>query len=274
MRRINKLVMAAVAVVGLVAAAPGAWLAAQEDCKDCALLSRMPGFRLDWCKNNFDAREFPMANEKTITQEGDVCEVFYGVEEGRQPPSELQIRRNYTNAVKSLGGTVLFEDQWHATMKLVKGGKEIWIHVQPMNHGENYQLTILEKGEMKQEVTANAIYEALSKDGFIALYINFDTDKWDLKPESQGQIGEIASMLKANAGLKISVEGHTDNTGNAAANKTLSERRAKSVVDALIAQGIAAGRLSAAGFGQERPVADNRTEEGRAKNRRVELVKK
>jgi len=80
-------------------------------------------------------------------------------------------------------------------------------------------------------------------------------------------------MLSADPALKLSIEGHTDNAGNAGHNKTLSMDRAKSVMQAAVKQGIAAGRLSAQGMGQERPIADNRTEDGRAKNRRVELVK-
>lgn len=81
-------------------------------------------------------------------------------------------------------------------------------------------------------------------------------------------------MMKSNPELKLSVEGHTDNVGTPASNKTLSEARAKSVVSALVGQGIAADRLSPVGYGKDKPVADNGTEEGRAKNRRVELVKR
>jgi outer membrane protein OmpA-like peptidoglycan-associated protein len=74
--------------------------------------------------------------------------------------------------------------------------------------------------------------------------------------------------------MKISIEGHTDNVGAAAANKTLSDNRARSVMNAVVGGGIAANRLSAAGFGADKPIADNRSEDGRAKNRRVELVKR
>jgi OmpA-OmpF porin, OOP family len=80
--------------------------------------------------------------------------------------------------------------------------------------------------------------------------------------------------MKKRPNLRVGVEGHTDNTGNPAANKTLSIARAKAVAAAIADAGINSNRLDPVGYGQERPIADNRTEEGRAKNRRVELVKK
>jgi OOP family OmpA-OmpF porin len=116
--------------------------------------------------------------------------------------------------------------------------------------------------------------DAINKNGFIALDIHFDTGKSTIKPESEPIIEQIVQLLKDNGDLKLSVEGHTDNVGDARSNLMLSEERAKSVVAALTKAGIQGSRLSAAGFGQDRPVADNRSEEGRAKNRRVELVKK
>jgi len=116
--------------------------------------------------------------------------------------------------------------------------------------------------------------DALNKDGFIALDIHFDTGKSTIKEESRALIEQIAALMKGNSGLNVSVEGHTDNVGGAAMNKTLSNERAAAVVAAIVVQGIVASRLSSVGYGMEKPVADNRTEEGRAKNRRVELVKK
>lgn len=85
---------------------------------------------------------------------------------------------------------------------------------------------------------------------------------------------EDFEMLKINPDLKIGVEGHTDNVGTPASNKTLSEARAKSVVSAIVSRGITADRLSPSGYGQDKPIGDNNTEEGRAKNRRVEQIKK
>jgi outer membrane protein OmpA-like peptidoglycan-associated protein len=127
---------------------------------------------------------------------------------------------------------------------------------------------------MAQEVTASEMLDTLNRDGFMALYVNFDTGKAMIKPESGPIIEQIASLLKDNEDLNLSVEGHTDNVGTPQSNKTLSEERAKAVVAAVVELGIDAGRLTAVGWGQEKPIADNRTEDGRAKNRRVEIVKK
>ena len=92
-----------------------------------------------------------------------------------------------------------------------------------------------------------------------------------LTAESAGQVNNLAEVLKAYPSVTIKVEGHTDNTGNADANKSLSAQRALSVKSALAAQNVQVGRVKAEGFGQTSPVADNATEEGRAANRRVSV---
>jgi outer membrane protein OmpA-like peptidoglycan-associated protein len=210
----------------------------------------------------------------------------YTLKEDAKQSSDLQISRNYSNSVKSMGGTIVFEGQCSGSDcaencgyrmmvgKVIKGGNELWVEVVPFNDGNDYYLTLVVKEAMKQDVTASDMFDALNREGHIALYINFDTGKSTIKPESKQIINQIVEMMKANPGLKIGVEGHTDNVGNPKSNKTLSDERAKSVVAAIVAQGIDTKRLSAAGYGQDKPIADNKTEEGRAKNRRVELVKK
>ncbi len=87
-------------------------------------------------------------------------------------------------------------------------------------------------------------------------------------------MAEVLKLLQGNPTLQLAVEGHTDNVGTPAHNQQLSEARAQAVVAALTNEGIAANRLQAAGFGQSKPLADNATEPGKAKNRRVELVKR
>lgn len=118
------------------------------------------------------------------------------------------------------------------------------------------------------------LYDALTENGRVATQgIYFDTGSDQLRPESTPTLKEIGGMLTENPSLRIVIEGHTDNVGNAATNLTLSQKRAESVRQYLIsAHGVAADRLTAQGMGQEKPVADNTAPEGRQQNRRVELV--
>jgi outer membrane protein OmpA-like peptidoglycan-associated protein len=118
------------------------------------------------------------------------------------------------------------------------------------------------------------LYDRMMTDGKIITYgITFDVGKSTIKPESMGEINRIAKLMSDNPDLKFSVEGHTDNTGSAATNQTLSDARSKAVLDKLVELGIDSSRLKSAGKGQNSPIADNSTDEGRAKNRRVEFVK-
>jgi len=124
-------------------------------------------------------------------------------------------------------------------------------------------------------VKADEMARALNATGRIALYgIFFDTDKTDIKSESTPTLNEIGQLLKTNPKLAILVVGHTDNQGAYEYNLDLSKRRAEAVVKALTAnQGADAKRMRGAGVGMLAPAATNDTEEGRAKNRRVEIVK-
>ncbi len=118
------------------------------------------------------------------------------------------------------------------------------------------------------------LYERLMSAGkFITYGITFDVGKSAIKPESMGEIRRIVQLMNENPDLKFSVEGHTDSTGNAQSNQALSEARSQTIVNKLIEMGIAKERLVAVGKGQGSPIADNSTNEGRAKNRRVEFVK-
>lgn len=118
------------------------------------------------------------------------------------------------------------------------------------------------------------LYDRMMSDGkFITYGITFDVGKATIKPESMGEINRIVQLMNENPDLKFSVEGHTDSTGNATSNQTLSEQRSQAIVAKLVEMGIAQDRLTAVGKGQNNPIADNSTDEGRAKNRRVEFVK-
>ncbi len=269
-----------------------AWNAFAGDSRDIAgskdhpLLTRYPGSFITEYKHNYDASEFTVGTDggapKHQRIEGDRTFLRYFYDSPEHQPSALELIRNYQNAIKAIGGEVVYErlptddDLGETTLKVDTGGKEFWIKVAPEFGAptQNYTLDIVEIAAMSQVVSANKMLDELNKNGYIALYINFDTNKWDLKDDGRATVKEIVAMMKASPSLKLSVEGHTDNVGSAPANKTLSENRARSVMNAIVAGGIDASRLSAVGYGQERPIADNRSEEGRAKNRRVELVKK
>jgi outer membrane protein OmpA-like peptidoglycan-associated protein len=191
----------------------------------------------------------------------------------------LQKIRNYENAAKAVGGKVVWDaingsNEGEATLRLQKGASETWVYINAYIY--DYSLDIIEKQAMAQEVTvdAAAMASSIADNGSVAIYgINFDSAKSDIKPESAPAIDEIAMLLTNNPTLKVGIVGHTDMVGDPAANMKLSQARAQSVINELVSKhGIAAARLIAFGNGPWAPVASNKTDEGRARNRRVELV--
>ena len=280
---------------------------AQNDatgCKDPELFNRMPGHYLERCETSpFEMRRFPVGpltdkGPKLVEVEGAWQVFVYRPKDGTPAASPLQIQRNFQNAVKAAGGSVegsypewckfQLDDSFKlgnsctesgTTLKIAKNGKEAWVFVDATAFGktgyrEGYILYILEREAMAQDIVANELLDKINKDGMVALYLNFDTNSANLQASSASQLDQIAAMLKAAATLNIEVAGHTDNVGDAAANQKLSEARAAAVAKALSDRGVAPSRISAKGYGATQPVADNRTEDGRTKNRRVELVKR
>jgi OOP family OmpA-OmpF porin len=120
---------------------------------------------------------------------------------------------------------------------------------------------------------ASELQQQLQARGKVDIQVNFATGKADILPGSQPQIAQVLVLLQNDPALNLQVNGHTDNTGDETQNQLLSKARAQSVVAALTALGIDPARLKADGFGQSRPVDNNTTEQGRARNRRVELVR-
>ncbi|MBL8144414.1 MAG: OmpA family protein [Acidobacteria bacterium] len=249
-----------------------------QGCTDHPLFTRMQGYTILRCSTKaFDAVEFRQAKGARLDVEGRVTEVLYQLGDGAVEASRLQIHRNFEAAVKKIGGTTLFnDDEGNLYLKVARDGSEYWTMVDAYISTQ-YRLVIVEKQLMAQQVTANA--EAFRNDiratGHAAVYgIHFDTARADIKPESTPALAEVAKMLAADAALKVYVVGHTDNAGTFDANMKLSQARAQSVVQALSTQhGIDAARLKAVGVGPVAPVQSNDSEAGRAKNRRVELVR-
>jgi len=246
--------------------------------KDPALFTRMPGFYIyENTEHQFDGYDFPVQKGSTTgTQhvEGHWTHWRYDFNPSAGAlPSPLQIQRNFQNAVLKLGGKVMYNVNLDSTFMLARNGMETWIALLP--RGQTYYLLIIEVQAMQQDVVANAdaLKSGLADSGHVEVPgIFFDTAKSDIKPESQPAIQEVVKMLQASPAVKVWVVGHTDNVGTADANVALSNARAASVVKALAAGGIDARRLTPHGDGPFAPVAANTTEEGRARNRRVELV--
>jgi len=245
-----------------------------EGCKDSPIITRMPGSTIHSCENKeYEQVKMPVAKNKDgevteKTLEGEFHSWDYGTREG---VSEIQVFRNFETALKQAGMKIVYEDS-PATITANKGDTWYWLQ----NSGSYYYQTLLTVKSMQQEVMADAssIADELSKSGHIALYgIHFETAKATILPDSETVLAEVAKMLQQNRDVKVSIEGHTDNVGSAAANQTLSEKRAQAVVAWLSSHGIEGSRLQAKGWGASKPVDDNATEDGRAKNRRVELVK-
>jgi len=251
--------------------------------KDPALFTRLPNFYLlsafSVIDKEFDAYQFLVKGEKTVERkqiEGHLVTYKYVFDKASgASPSGLQIMRNYQSAAGTLGGKVLHEDRYRTTILISKGGMETWVEVAPAPAGYEYTLRILERQAMRQDVLANAaaFQAGLAQNGHVEVPgIFFDTAKSDLKPDSDAALKEVVKLLQDNLALRVWVVGHTDNTGQEEANVALSQARAASVVKALVQMGIPATRLAPHGAGPFAPVAPNTTEDGRSRNRRVELV--
>ncbi len=240
-----------------------------EGSKDHPMFNRLSGFYItDYSAEEFGSYVFYDENDMETTVEGMKTFIHY---ENEKEVGALKIIRNFSNAIKKIGGKA-FESSGNRTYLYIKqGNMETWAEVFAGDY--DYDLTIIEKGEVEQGVTANAILKELNETGKAILYINFDSGKSTIKKESMPIIEEIIAMMKEAKDINLSVEGHTDNVGSDESNLMLSQNRAKSVADAILAGGINEARLQSKGYGEAKPVADNGTDEGKAKNRRVELIK-
>jgi len=241
--------------------------------------------------------KFGVEPPKEQRLEGKYTSIFYYFPADR---STLEVMRNYEQALAKAGFKVLFQctqaectagsgafkrsrtlgsiypgDSRYLAAKLSRPAGDVYaaVHIRP----EQVYLDVLEVAGMEEKmITIDAATMAgdIVRSGHASIYgILFDTDKADLKPESDAALKEIVKLLKDNPTLRLHVVGHTDSTGSLEHNMALSGRRAEAVTKMLTTKyGVATNRLRAHGIGPIAPVATNRTEEGKALNRRVELV--
>jgi OmpA-OmpF porin, OOP family len=272
----------ALIVAGVLFASTSVFAGAPQDtdkagCADHPLVTRMQNMHIVACRSvDFDQFVFKTGKGSQTPVAGKRFEIRYQADTGATAPSPLAILRNHQQAIEKIGGSTQFEDQRYTNLKLTKDGKEVWTQVDTA-WGRGYMLNIVEKQSMVQEVVARAdlFQSGLQASGHVEVPgIFFDTGKSVLKPESDASVAEIARLLKSDAALKVFVVGHTDNVAALDLNMKLSQARADAVVQSLVTKhGVAASRLVGRGAGPLAPVASNDSEDGRAKNRRVELVK-
>lgn len=289
-KKVNLMNLKLIAAAGLLALALLPARAASdpadtESSSEHPEVSRFPGFYIDNSKHN-DFNEFSFASKNRDRDGQPVGElkagkywfIDYILKDGARQPSAVELMRNYENAFRKLGGGMVYRDPPESAvyrMPLGPGG-ERWVQINIDSEGARYQLNIVDVAPMTQkvEMSAGEMASALSKHGHVALTgILFDTGKASIKPLSEVLLKEVLAMLGSDKALNLAIEGHTDNVGNAKSNAELSRHRAEAVVAYLVDHGVQAQRLKASGKGDSVPVADNRTEDGRSRNRRVELVK-
>jgi OmpA-OmpF porin, OOP family len=277
-------------VLTVVAPPPAPAQDTQRDapgCKDSSLLSRIPGCWIEACvQKDFDslgvyrAAEKPDEFEVTKQQavEGKTSVIEYSCTTNVSP---LQIARNAESALRTAGYTLVMSGKItndvgsHVPAVVAKKGGQ-WVQVVTDTGGRAYLMSSVQEADMSQDMKADATAMAaeIQRTGHVAVYgITFDSGQSTIKPQSDAVLKEMATLLTSNPSWKMRIEGHTDNVGTKALNDGLSTRRSAAVEAWLVAHGVDGARLTHAGYGEGHPVGDNATEEGRAKNRRVELVK-
>jgi OOP family OmpA-OmpF porin len=244
-----------------------------EGCKDSPLVGRFPGSVITSCKDVADdAFSFTMASGKPNKRlEGEMHVLSYDFP---KTASKAQVVRNLNTAMRNAGYTFDYDSGDYGDFTVHRG--KTWIQIE-ISGGGSYRETIVTETQLTQDVvaTAAALSAGLTSNGHMVIPgILFDTGKSDVKPESAQALEQIVALMKQDAKLRVFVVGHTDNVGGLAANLDLSRRRAAAVVQVLASKyAVAADRLDAFGAGPYAPMASNDSEDGRALNRRVELVK-
>jgi OmpA-OmpF porin, OOP family len=246
-----------------------------KGCKDPVVLSRMSGCSILRCETKeYNIFKMPVGKPNKFEDvEGAFEKLDYAC---AASVSGLQTFRNAENALKAKNYQVVYTDNYfNVRFTLTARQGPQWVMV--YSDGPEYTVTAVKQKQMEQQMqaaTADGWGEQINQTGRASIYgINFDTGKATIRPDSESVLNEVLTLFQKQPEWAFVVAGHTDNVGSDAINTPLSRQRAEAVVAWLASKGVDRSRLIAAGFGSKKPVADNSTEEGRAKNRRVDLVK-
>ncbi len=230
-------------------------------------------------QKKFDNFEFWNGKE-FLNVEGRQHIIRYSIRNSSKPKTEKEITNFYKKIIKRKKGKFLYFGKYPkkvnyniSTYKITRKDKEIWLQVVVLNGGNDYEIYEIYGNIAQNVILSSQLMKEINESGEVALYLNFDRNKHFVKSESISALKQVEQLLKENPKLKIYIEGHTDNTGSPRKNKTLSRKRANFVKKGLVEKGINSRRLKVVGYGQEKPIGNNSTKEGRAKNRRVVLRK-
>lgn len=205
------------------------------------------------------------ASEPELVASGSILKTYYAPPDGL---SNSLFRIAYDEALTAAGWTIVNESMGADVAiwaHFAKNGRNLWAY---LHKSDSFDVRVADAGAVSKDMGS-----ALKTNCHVALYgVLFDFNKSSLQEASDPVLQQILDLLKKNPAQKIQVQGHTDNVGGDAYNQTLSEARAKAIVVWLTQHGIAGDRLTAKGFGKTMPIADNATDGGRAKNRRVEIA--
>lgn len=245
-------------------------------CADSQALPKLLGCRIDNCeKKDSDRRDVVVKedeNGQAVTNaiEGDSRSVMYECADGAKPKG---IVAQAVAVLRATGFEVpyMFSDE-EGAVTAHKG--DTWVTLDSASHYYTLVETTVTPPDFESINDAASMAEAIEKYGRVPLYgIHFLTGRADIAPESVTALRELAIMLDDNPDWNIRVEGHTDSLGTKAANSVLSLQRASAVAAYLSGRGIKKARVTAIGMADAHPIAPNDTEVGRAKNRRIEIVK-
>lgn len=230
------------------------------------------GFVVNFQEEKMDELLFPLNSSKKESVRGLKFFREFEYKSSGKHPTGVQILKFYFNSITKLGGRMMYRDTDFASFRVMLNGRKVCVIVETYHQGQQYSLTILEL--MNNELMeAEEIYSKLKSDGHVTFYFTFQSGETALSPDAMAGVAEISKMMTIHSHLKLIIEGHTDNVGKAENNLELSRKRAEVVRAALVDAGVNPSRLLAKGLGHTKPIADNSTARGRAKNRRVEIVK-